>query len=229
MGGDSSKAKASPPAQKGGGVVDQKDKATLDLKNSRDRLLKMKKKWIDDESKMLARAKACYAKNDKKHAVMLMQLRQHKVKQIDNADAQLITVSNLVDTIQWETENMKVFHALKAGKEALEGIHKEMSVDMVLDLMDSLDEQRDINREISDAIGDSLGSSEYSDEELEAELYAMEKATGWKVTPSSILPVAPTGGLVVDAVETLPLAPVGELGDSPPAAPAKETRVAEAA
>ena len=231
MGGDSSKA---APAKKAVNVVDQRDKAILDLKNSRDRLKKLKKALDDDDVRLLSRAKACYAKDDKRNAVMLMKLRQHKQKQMTDADAQLLQVQNLVDTINFEKENIKVFAALKVGKEALEGIHKEMSVDKVLDLMDSLEDQSDITRQIADVLGGSLGAVSYSDDELNAELLTLEKATGWKVVVAPVvvalpdLPVAPTGGLVAaeDPEPALPVAPSGQL--VPPAAP-KETRRAEAA
>eukprot|EP00968_Pinguiococcus_pyrenoidosus_P023640 scaffold3928_cov257-Pinguiococcus_pyrenoidosus.AAC.3 len=48
---------------------------------------------------------------------------------------QLLNVYQLIDTISWETEQMKVLDALKEGKDALNEIHKIVTVEAVQEVM----------------------------------------------------------------------------------------------
>lgn len=44
--------------------------------------------------------------------------------QIKQADEHLVKVLEMVDTVEWETQQLKVFEGLKAGNSVLDAIHK---------------------------------------------------------------------------------------------------------
>lgn len=51
-------------------------------------------------------------------------MKKYKQVQLEKADGQLFNVLQLVDTIEWETQELQVFNALKEGTETLNGIHQ---------------------------------------------------------------------------------------------------------
>lgn len=55
---------------------------------------------------------------------MALQLKKFKEQQMQQADAQLIQVLSLLDAVEWEEQQLKVFEGLKAGNSVLDSIHK---------------------------------------------------------------------------------------------------------
>ncbi|CAN0463103.1 unnamed protein product, partial [Ectocarpus sp. 8 AP-2014] len=58
-----------------------------------------------------------------------------KQDQADKASSQLLSVHQMMDTIDWETQQLQVFNALKEGNVALNKLHEEMPLDKVEELM----------------------------------------------------------------------------------------------
>lgn len=172
MGGKSSKP-SQPPKRE----VSQIDRAILDLKVSRDRLTRYKKKLNLDSTKLLSKAKAYKAKNtsaDTKNALNLLKLRKLKLKEVDNIDSQLLTLQGMVSNIQSKEEEKEVLAALRTGKNALEKLHAENSLEDVMNLMDDVQEQNELEEEINNVLvntGETLTLVE--EDELELELQAL--------------------------------------------------------
>lgn len=172
MGGKSSKP-SQPPKRE----VSQIDRAILDLKVSRDRLTRYKKKLNLDSTKLLSKAKAFKAKNtdaDTKNALNLLKLRKLKLKEVDNIDSQLLTLQGMVSNIQSKEEEKEVLAALRTGKNALEKLHAENSLEDVMNLMDDVQEQNELEEEINNVLvntGETLTLVE--EDELELELQAL--------------------------------------------------------
>lgn len=47
-----------------------------------------------------------------------------KEQELDKIDAQLLRLHEMVDTIEWESEQLRVMEGLRAGNEALKSIHR---------------------------------------------------------------------------------------------------------
>lgn len=62
-------------------------------------------------------------------------MKKFKEQQIKQADDHLLTVLEMLDTVEWETQQLQVFEGLKAGNSILNAIHKEMTVEAVENLM----------------------------------------------------------------------------------------------
>ena len=200
MGGGQSKQKTRKPA----GEVSQIDRAVLDLKVSRDRLTRYKKKLSLDSDKLLAKARSLKQNNETKSALGLLKLRKMKQKEVDNIDAQLISIQTMVSNIQTKEQETEVLTALRSGKNALEKLHSENTLEDVLQLMDEVEEQNELEREINDVLvntGETLTGIE--EDELELELQALmgdKEAVNNNAEDKIELPVVPTDKL--PAVET---------------------------
>jgi len=157
------------------------DRAVLDLKNSRDRLSRFKTKTSSDCETLLSRATSIHAQNPKdaqkkKTALNLLKLRKYKLNQVENVDSQLLTIETMVANIVSKEEEKEVFAALTTGKDALQQLHNENTVEDVLKLMDEVEEQNEMEREVNEVIsgkGNLLSSEE--EMELEEELAALER------------------------------------------------------
>lgn len=186
MGGKSSKP-SQPPKRE----VSQIDRAILDLKVSRDRLTRYKKKLNLDSTKLLSKAKIYKAKNtsaDTKNALNLLKLRKLKLKEVDNIDSQLLTLQGMVSNIQSKEEEKEVLAALRTGKNALEKLHAENSLEDVMNLMDDVQEQNELEEEINNVLvntGETLTLVE--EDELELELQALMGADMTEI-PAEVSP-----------------------------------------
>eukprot|EP00518_Triparma_eleuthera_P005365 CAMPEP_0182457532 /NCGR_PEP_ID=MMETSP1319-20130603/3087_1 /TAXON_ID=172717 /ORGANISM="Bolidomonas pacifica, Strain RCC208" /LENGTH=215 /DNA_ID=CAMNT_0024656025 /DNA_START=112 /DNA_END=756 /DNA_ORIENTATION=- len=199
MGPKASKPSRPPPL----GTVTSQDRAVLDLKNTRDRLSKYSKSLSSAEERLLAKAKALSRQGKKDRALMLLKLRKRKAKELENVETQLLQVLQMVETLQWSTEQARVVAALKEGKDALRAMHDRVSVDDVLGLMDDVEEGRAEAMAISDALA-QLGEGDMAEEEeVQEELRRMEEGMeeGPKYDVEDLpdvpvsMPVAPSGGL----------------------------------
>lgn len=174
MGGTHSKKGSSKP-QKKGGTVTAFDRATLDLKNSRDRLSRYRAKLDKDVEKLAARAKTLHDEGKSKQALQLMRLRKNKLREVDRVEQQLLSVLQLVDKIAEKKNEQEVIVAMKRGKDALQKMHDQMGIDDVLNLMDGIRDQDDVERQINEALGQDIVSADLDDEAVLAELNQLEE------------------------------------------------------
>jgi charged multivesicular body protein 6 len=221
MGGFSSKsASANKKPPTGTGTISSVDRAVLDLKNARDRLSRYKKKLELDEAKLVARAKREKEAGRTKTALNLLRLRKIKHNEVDLVEGQLLNVLQMVGTIDSKQNEAQVLEALKTGKDTLQKMHEETTVDDVLDLMDQIQEQNEVEREISDILAGTPTSLSVQDEAaVEAELEALIQEQEQQQEPTT-LPMAPQTKLP----DHLPVAPNTDL----PAIAEPEKKVAVA-
>lgn len=195
------------------GTISASDRAMLDLKNARDRLSRYKNKVENDESKIVERAKKAKEKGQTKVALNLLRLRKIKQREVENVEGQLLNVMQMVQTIDSKQNEAQVLAAMAKGKDTLQKMHEETSVDDVFDLMDQIQEQNEIEREISNLLQDIPSLSLEDEAAVEAELEALVE----QQQPAVNLPAVPT-------TKPLPVAPSSKL-EEPATAPA-EKRVA---
>jgi charged multivesicular body protein 6 len=212
----SSQKKAKQKALKHKGTVSATDRAVLDLKNARDRLSRYRTKLNEDEKKLLIRAKNLHIEGQTNMALKLMQLRKHKLKEAENTEEQLLNVLKMVQTIISKESEQAVLKSLATGKNALEALHKEMTVDDVLKLLDEVKEQNEIESEINSILRDGLALSAVDEMEIEKELEAMMHA-GKPEARSTEAEQTQINNIDI----LLPEAPTTKLPDSPQPQPQK--------
>ena len=215
MGGTQSTASKKPKRAPGGTISDV-DRAVLDLKNSRDRLGKYKKKLETDEARLVARAKQAKQEGQTKNALNLLKLRKIKLREAENVEGQLLTVMQMVQTIDSKQNEAQVLAAMAKGKNTLQKMHEETSVDDVLDLMDAITEQNEVEREISNILEGSPSLSVEDEAAVEAELEAMLTEMNGDTT---VLPVVPDS-------QPLPVVPTDKLPERQTAETNKKVAVA---
>lgn len=207
MGGGSSKpaVKKVPPK----GTISSVDRAMLDLKNARDKLQKYKTKLDQEGLQLLQKAKLQKQAGNTKTALGLLRLRKYKTVQADQVENQLFTVLQMVETIDSKQNETQLLSALRTGKDALQKLQQETTVEDVLELMDSIQEQNEVEQEVTEILS-GVPSLSVDDEALvEAELAAMEAELNGTTDK---LPEVPTNELPV----ALPEVPTNKLPDVVP-------------
>ncbi|KAF1318534.1 Hydroxymethylglutaryl-coa lyase, mitochondrial precursor, partial [Globisporangium splendens] len=200
MGGSNSKTKkaspahAPPPKSNTQAQVTSKDKAILDLKNARDRLKKYQARLDIEAQQLHESAKKLLQAEKRDRAKLALKVKKFKEQQIKQADEHLLTVLEMLDTVEWETQQLKVFEGLKAGNSILNAIHKEMTVEAVENLMLETEEAQETANEISRLIGGSLTVEDEDSvllelaeiERLEAEALALVMPEAPTAEPAAI-------------------------------------------
>ncbi|KAJ0398826.1 hypothetical protein P43SY_004957 [Pythium insidiosum] len=126
--------------------VTSKDKAILELKNARDRLKKYQTRLDIEAQQLQDSAKQLLQADKRDRAKLALKVKKFKEQQIKQADSHLLTVLEMLDTVEWESQQLKVFEGLKAGNSVLDAIHKEMSVEAVQNLMLETEEAQETER-----------------------------------------------------------------------------------
>mmetsp|Transcript_14758 Transcript_14758/g.16910 ORF Transcript_14758/g.16910 Transcript_14758/m.16910 type:complete len:213 (-) Transcript_14758:342-980(-) len=181
--------------KKPGGTVNDIDRAMLDLKNARDRLQKYRSKLEADEVKLLKRAKDANDAGRKGTALGLLRLKKFKVRELEGVENQLLTVLQMVETIDSKQNEKQVLNALRTGKDALAKMQRETTVDDILNLMDQIQEQNEVEKEVSDILGDVPPLSVEDEAIIEQELEAMAAELNGTTTSMPELPQVPTSQL----------------------------------
>mmetsp|Transcript_19703 Transcript_19703/g.27877 ORF Transcript_19703/g.27877 Transcript_19703/m.27877 type:complete len:218 (-) Transcript_19703:171-824(-) len=199
MGGSFSSNKSSkktPPP------ISDIDRAVLDLKVSRDKLTRFKKKLEQDDAKLLAKAKQAKDAGQTTTALNLLKLRKHKQTAVASVENQLLTVLQMVDTISSKENEKDVLKSMAVGKDALQKLHEETTLEDVIELMDTIEEQSEMEKEISAAMGGVPALSVEDEELVELELEELEKAMAGETIQ---LPQVPSGKPLPETPTTVPV------------------------
>lgn len=189
-----------PPAINKSKVTD-KDRAILELKNARDKLQKFRKKLDGECTKIHEKARCFVREGQKERALVLLKLRKFKMKEADTVEAQLLTVLQMIDDVEWTSMNVEVMNAIQAGNVALKKMHEEMSLDDVEAILEESKEAAIKEDQIADLLSGQFTSEEAValEEELEA---LMQESIQPQQSPAadiaSKLPDAPSGEILIN-------------------------------
>jgi division protein CdvB (Snf7/Vps24/ESCRT-III family) len=184
----SSKVRSPPPS------VTAIDRTVLDLKNARDRLQRYRKRLEIDDARLLEKAIQAKQSGRTETAIGILRLRKFKRQQLSNCEDQLLNVLQMVETIDSKQNEAQILQAMKAGKDALQKMHEETTVEHVIELMDQIAEEHAVEQEINEILShvpalDNLEDEQAIQAELEA-LMATTTTTQNEILPD--LPIAPT-------------------------------------
>ena len=174
------------------------DRAILDLKNARDKLQRYRTRLLLEDDKLMNKVKQAKSQNKTSYALQLLKLHHYKMQQYDQCNDQLINILQMVQTIDSKQNDVHIITALKAGKETLQQLHNEISIDHLIELMDEISEQHETEQEISQIIQQNLPNiteTKETDEELLAELELLQQegiTTTSTTTTSTTLPELPS-------------------------------------
>jgi len=193
------------------------DRAVLDLKVTRDRLTKYKRKLEAEETRLLERVRACKRRGQTTAALHLLRLKTHKRAEADRVDQQLLTVMALVQTIDSKQNEQDLIQSLQVGKDALAQLQKQTTVEDVVELMDEIAEQNQTEQEMADIMQQriphgilTLQQEQQVEQELETLIMQMEQestTTTTTTTTTTELPLAPD----TELPQVMPAVPTNEL------------------
>ena len=76
------------------------------------------------------------ASNKQSRALLLLKLMKLKENRVDEIDNQLLNVVEMIDNIEWQSQNLQVLSAIEAGTKALNTLHSEYTIDRIEELLD---------------------------------------------------------------------------------------------
>jgi len=201
--------------------VTDHDRAVLDLKIAKDKLKRYQIKMRSESLRLTEQIKELVTAGRKDRALLVLKMRRLREDEQVKAESQLMNVEQLITQIEWETQQMQVFDALKSGNQALEAIHKIMSLEEVEKLMadtaDSIEYEQEVSRLLSGNL--SAGAAEEvmrEFEELQA-LTGLAPAAAEEKKPVTVVVPAPAA-----AAAATPAAPPVAEAEAPPKVAAEE-------
>jgi hypothetical protein len=204
MGAFSSKSPPPPPSHRpysNNNSISAVDRTMLDLKNTRDRLYRYRTQLERDQERLLHQAKLQKQLGSTTRALGLLKLKKYKQQLLEGVEEQLFTLQQLITTIDSKQNEQQLLSALQSGKNCLNQLHAQFSVDQILELMDDVQESLEHEREISDILSQvppGLLTME-QEESAQMELEALFREGKEEEEDVSLLPEAPTSQLLPEA------------------------------
>eukprot|EP00624_Nannochloropsis_granulata_P005892 evm.model.NODE_4194_length_22161_cov_20.701637.7 len=183
--------------------VTDHDRAVLDLKIAKDKLKRYQIKMRSESIRLTEQAKELVAVGRKDRALLVLKMRRLREDEQVKAESQLMNVEQLITQIEWETQQMQVFDALKSGNHALEAIHKIMSLEEVEKLMADTADSIEYEQEVSRLLSGNLSAG--AEEEVMMEFEELQALAGLAPDAVAPVPAAAAAPAVADA-ETPPMA-----------------------
>ena len=199
-----------------GSVHDERIRAKLELKNTRDKVSKLKKKWILENDAGRASARKRIAEGRQDQALFFLKLIKLREAKLGKLDAQLLNLKLMILEIESAEQNAEIFKQLSSGNDLLHDVlDSSLSLEDIDDLM--LD-GAELEERVS-AVGDALAgevegsdAADMDDDALMAELFGSDTEGAAS---------AASGGAAADAVADAAAAQsvADQLRDAPSDAP----------
>jgi len=145
----------------------------LELKRQRDRLERYRTQMETVMAKETDVARELLKKGLKKRALLALQKKKYQTSLVDKADAQLLNIGQMCNSIEFAIVEQNVFNALKVGNETLQLINSQMSLDDVQKLMDDSAEAIAYQNQIGDILSEELNPMD--EEDIEKEFDALQQ------------------------------------------------------
>lgn len=149
------------------------DKAVLELKRQRDRLKKYQKQLDVVIARETEMAKELLRKKDKRKAMLCLKKKKYQQQCLEKAEAQLLNLDEMVNAIEYAQIEQKVFEALTEGKDTLQKLNEQTSLEDVEKLMEDTAEAIAYQEELNDVLGGAL--TELDEEDVLSELADLEE------------------------------------------------------
>ncbi len=179
-------------------VVNDHDRAVLDLKNARDTLKQQRKKLSLVMEREKEVAKLLLKKGDKKGALWVLKRKKLQESMLEKTLVQLDNVQQMIDSIDFAQTNAAVFESLQKGRDALKELNSVMSVEDVENLLQENADQIRLAEELDEAVRQHTGGALSAEDEadIEAEYNRIVEAAQLDNVPA--LPDAPTHEIKID-------------------------------
>ena len=93
-----------------------------------------------ESTKLTEEAKQLLKRDLKDRALLVLKVKKFKEKEVTNIDGKLVSVHEMIQSVEWEYNNLEVMKALRSGTDALNKIHEQMSLEDVESLLEETNE-----------------------------------------------------------------------------------------
>ncbi|WVQ96617.1 hypothetical protein IAU59_003722 [Kwoniella sp. CBS 9459] len=156
-----------------GPKITAQDRAILDLKLQRDKMKQYQKRLQVVLDREQAIAKEALKAGNKTRALTALRQKKYQEQLLAKTDSQLMTLQELVSTIEFTQIQNTVMHGLEMGADVLKQLHAEMSLEKVEKLMDQTREGVEYQREIDESLMSRMSPEE--EEAVQAELEQLQR------------------------------------------------------
>lgn len=162
--------------------VTEQDKAILQVKLQKDKLLKYQKKsslLLKSETEQI---KAYLKQNDKKNAKLLLKRTKYQETLLENVSSQIMNLENMIQNIEFKLVEKEFLKGLTNGNEILKKLNNEMNINEIENLMDNVNENIQYQEEIDQVLSTSIVGKDIEDE-IDQELRLLEEEEAEKNKP----------------------------------------------
>ena len=143
--------------------ITEQDKATLNLKKTRDQLLQYQKKIEGNLEKDRELAKRLLKEGKKERAKLLLRKKKYHESLLSRTDGQLDNLERLVHDLEFSQVEQQVLNGLRDGNSALKKANEMFSIEEIEQIMDDTAEGVEKQREIEDILSGQLTQDEEDD------------------------------------------------------------------
>lgn len=188
--------------------VTEQDKAVLQLKQQRDKLKMYQKKIEIQLEKDRLTVKQLLASGRKERAKLILRKKKFQESLLEKTDSQLENIDQMVNNIEFAQIEIQVVQGLKSGNEALNKLHKLLSIEDAEKIMQDTQEAISYQQEIDEILAGGLTAED--EDEVLRELDQLIKDSMPEVPSERLpehkelhLPDVPKGKLADNEVKTL--------------------------
>lgn len=163
--------------------VTAQDKAVLQVKLQKDKLLKYQKKsnlLLKSETEQI---KKYLRENDKRSAKKLLKRTKYQETLLENVSNQLLNLENMIQNIEFKLVEKEFLKGLSNGNEILKKLNNEMNINDVEKLMDDVNDNIQYQEEIDQVLSTSIVGKDVEDE-IDEELRQLEAEESAKNAPT---------------------------------------------
>jgi charged multivesicular body protein 6 len=154
--------------------LSEQDKAIMQLKTSRDKLQKYRKK-AEREREILDKNAREQVKNGRKDkALVALKTKRIKDQRLKKLETQLDNVGRLLDSIEEASVTTQVMTALEAGNVELKKLNDELPIEKIEEIMQDSEEAIAHQDEILAILGQALTTEDTAQVDLELNQLAAE-------------------------------------------------------
>jgi len=166
------KSKAPPPAdpssssssRPAASVINDRDRAILQLKVQKDRLHKYTVKIQLVIQREIEVAKELLAKGKKQNAILALKRKRYQEQLLTRTEGEMLNLESLVQSIEFASMQSEVFQALKQGNEVLTLLNEQTSLTDVERLMEDTHEAVEYQSKVSEMLSGPAGAEVDMDE-----------------------------------------------------------------
>lgn len=143
--------------------ITEQDKAVLQLKQQRDKLKMYQKKIEMQLEKDRLIAKQLLSSGRKERAKLMLRKKKFQESLLQKTDGQLDNIDQMVHNIEFAQIEMQVVQGLKSGNEALNKLHKLLTIEDAEKIMQDTQEAVSYQQEIDEILAGGLTAEDEED------------------------------------------------------------------